>query len=76
MIKIIMLLILGLVVVSGCAKEQYSIFETVEYKENKTATMMETKIEIFNEGGVAYQSNDIFCIVYFEEKFIICNDVE
>ena len=78
-IEILMFGMLALLLVSGCSAGNIKtldppILKTLEYKENKSATLMDTYLHVFmNNSNIRIKA---FCIVYFEKRFIVCNEVK
>ena len=65
----ITLIVLVLVFVVGCGDREF-----IEYEENKTASIMdEVSLIYFSNNTKVIDNDDVFCIVYYEERFIICN---
>ena len=76
----IMIFMLAMLLISGCSTQNINamdnapILKTLEYKENKSATLMDTYLHVFmNNSNIRIKA---FCIVYFEKRFIVCNEVK
>ena len=68
--------ILTLLVIVGCTKSidnNPPIFKTLEYQENKSATIMETDLLVFMNNNATIRTKAV-CIVYFESRFIVCRE--
>ena len=68
--------ILALFLIIGCTKsisDDAPIMKTLEYQENKSATIMETDLLVFMNNNATIRTKAV-CIVYFESRFIVCRE--